>query len=103
MHRFCSNPKSYPDPDTDSNKTKPRKSYMDTEELQDSKINVPGSEKPKEKTAMQKIKEYGAVGMGVYCSLWFGMYGITYCAIHWNFLDVGYVAKLIPSAEEKIN
>ena len=101
MYRFCSKP--YADIDTsEKNESKPQKSYIDTEELQQSKINVPSSE-PTKKSKMQMIKEYGAVGLGIYCTLWFGMYGVFFSSFHWNFVDITTVAKLIPFAEEKIN
>ena len=102
MYRFCSKP--YPDDlDTsDKNKSKPQKSYIDTEELQESRINVASSE-PTKKSKLQMIKEYGAVGLGIYCTLWFGMYGVLFSSFHWNFVDITTVAKLIPFAEEKIN
>ena len=72
MYEFCSEPVAN---DTQVRGKKLEKLYYDTEDIQASKINDSVTTK---KSTWQKIKQYGWPAITIYCTLWFGMYGIFF-------------------------
>ena len=98
MYQFCNKSPSN-DTNKPSNETIGGKPYIDTEEIQPSKIN----DKPQKMGTWQKIKQYGVTGIVIYSGLWFGMYGIFYALMHLKFIDIANVADYMPFYQERIN
>lgn len=92
--KSASRPQTAPSPDTSTASVRTKGSL--TDEQEEGKAVT-------KKSNWAKVKQYGKTGVAVYCSLWFGMFGMYFAAIHGKVIDIVTIAELIPYGQERIN